>query len=152
MEKIQNAQAVKPIAEKATEKSAEFKAKKAEAAKRFAERQKERKEAGQKHSAWIIANDKSFTSFPQEVKDWLNGLANPVKAAGFGGASFFTKVFGDSPKVGDSITVMQYMSKTFQAKAKLDKAVKDWAEKGIIVEFKEDKSDGTKSTYTIVKM
>lgn len=155
MEKIQNPQtvaqntAVKPVADKAS--TPEFRQKKAEAAKRFSERQKERKAALAKAAKEIVEN-KMFNTLSKEAQDFLNDVLNPVKASGFGGQSFFNKVFGDNPKVGDKITVMEYMSRTFQAKKKLDNSLKDWAEKGIIVEFKEDKADGTKSTYTITKM
>ena len=40
------------------------------------------------------------------------------------------------------------MKKTFKSKADLDKAVKAWAEKGIVVEFKAA-ANQLESTYTI---
>ena len=43
------------------------------------------------------------------------------------------------------------MKKTLKAKADLDKAVKGWAEKGIVVEFK-DAANKLEATYTIVKL
>lgn len=157
MEKVANTQNVKPQTgatpaaqknEHAAEKSADFKAKKAAAAKAFAERQKERKENLIKFAKEVIAN-KGFESLSAEAKKFFNDCANPVvRTAGGSNQSFINKVFGDTPKVGDSITLLDYMKKTFKSKADLDKAVKLWAEKGIVVEFKAAASQ-LESTYTI---
>lgn len=134
--------------EHAADKDAEFKAKKAAAAKAFAERQKERKENLVKFAKEVIAN-KGFESLSAEAKKFFNDCANPVvRTSGSSNQSFINKVFGDSPKVGDSITLLDYMKKTFKSKADLDKAVKLWAEKGIVVEFKAA-ANQLESTYTI---
>ena len=134
--------------EHAAEKSADFKAKKAAAAKAFAERQKERKENLIKFAKEVIAN-KGFESLSAEAKKFFNDCANPVvHTTGGSNQSFINKVFGDTPKVGDSITLLDYMKKTFKSKADLDKAVKLWAEKGIVVEFKAA-ANQLESTYTI---
>ena len=58
-------------------------------------------------------------------------------------------LFGNEAKVGDSITLLDYMKKTLQAKGQLDKAVKQWAEKGTVVEFVEDKAQPFNSKYVI---
>lgn len=158
MEKVANTNTntntnVKPTApaqknEHAADKDAEFKAKKAAAAKAFAERQKEKKENLIKFAKEVIAN-KGFESLSAEAKKFFNDCANPiVHTAGGSNKSFINKVFGDSPKVGDSITLLDYMKKTFKSKADLDKAVKLWAEKGIVVEFKAA-ANQLESTYTI---
>lgn len=144
---------VKPTApaqknEHAADKDAKFKAKKAAAAKAFAERQKERKENLVKFAKEVIAN-KGFESLSAEAKKFFNDCANPVvRTSGSSNQSFINKVFGDTPKVGDSITLLDYMKKTFKSKADLDKAVKLWAEKGIVVEFKAA-ANQLESTYTI---
>ena len=144
---------VKPTApaqknEHAADKDAAFKAKKAAAAKAFAERQKERKENLVKFAKEVIAN-KGFESLSAEAKKFFNDCANPVvRPSGSSNQSFINKVFGDTPKVGDSITLLDYMKKTFKSKADLDKAVKLWAEKGIVVEFKAA-ANQLESTYTI---
>ena len=44
------------------------------------------------------------------------------------------------------------MKKTLKAKADLDKYCKQWAEKGIVVEFKDNAANKLESTYTIVKL
>lgn len=134
--------------EHAANKDAEFKAKKAAAAKAFAERQKARKENLVKFAKEVVAN-KGFESLSAEAKKFFNDCANPVvRTAGGSNQSFINKVFGDAPKVGDSITLIDYMKKTFKSKADLDKAVKAWAEKGIVVEFKAA-ANQLESTYTI---
>jgi hypothetical protein len=134
--------------EHAADKDAEFKAKKAAAAKAFAERQKERKENLVKFAKELVAN-KNFGSLSAEAQKFFNDVANPpVKVTGGSSSSFINKVFGDELKVGMSITLIDYMKKTFKSKSDLDKAVKLWAEKGIIVEFKAA-ANQLDSTYTI---
>lgn len=158
MEKVANTQNVKPQAqtaaaqknEHAADKDAEFKAKKAAAAKAFAERQKERKAAIVENAKKLIDLDaKGTIKLPEDLKKFYSELANPVvRTAGGSTSSFINKVFGDEPKVGDSITLLDYMKKTLKSKADLDKAVKLWNEKGIVVEFKAA-ANQLESTYTI---
>ncbi|MBR6135561.1 MAG: hypothetical protein IKQ22_03655 [Clostridia bacterium] len=148
MEKVANTQVQKN--EHTAKDDAAFKAKKAEAAKRFAENQKARKEGVKKLAEELKAKNLIEKLSPENQKI-IEDILNPATRSGFGGQSFFNKVFGDSPKVGDSITLLDYMKKTLQAKGKLDKAVKDWAEKGIVVEFTE-KPNQLESVYTIKKM
>lgn len=129
---------------------AAFKAKKAEAAKAFAARQKERKEGIKKLFEELKAKNLIEKLAPEHQKLINDVLAGPARS-GFGGQSFFNKVFGDTPKVGDHITLLDYMKNTLQAKGKLDKAIKEWAEKGIVVECTE-KPNKLESVYTIKKM
>ena len=63
---------------------------------------------------------------------------NPVTRSGGTGTSFFNTVFGATPKVGDSVKLIDYMQKTLEGKAKLDKYVKEWNEKGIVVKGPEN--------------
>lgn len=159
MEKVANTNAVKSQVpaqknERSAEKDAEFKAKKAAAAKAFAERQKQKKEDAVKHAKAILegVEEGTIKGISEDTIKFLQGVANPVKTGGFGGGqSFFNKVFGDDPKVGDKITLLDYMKKTLQAKGKIDKAIKDWAEKGIIVEYKAA-ANQLESTYEIKKL
>ena len=160
MEKVANTNAVKSQVagsaqknERTAEKDAEFKAKKAAAAKAFAERQKERKAAIVDNAKKLIElHTKGTIKLPEDLLKFYSDVANPVKTGGFGGGqSFFNKVFGDEPKVGDKITLLDYMKKTLQAKGKIDKAIKDWAEKGIIVEYKAA-ANQLESTYEIKKL
>lgn len=143
MEKVQNAKAEaqkntqknEHAADVDAKKEAEFKAKKAEAAKRFKEHQAElKKETATLAGEMLkVISDKKY-NFDQKYIDLLNRLANGSNGSN-GGSTFFNKVFGDNPKVGDSITLLEYMKKTLKAKADLDRYVKDWAKKGTVVEF-----------------
>ena len=89
---------------------------------------------------------------PEEFKTLLNDIANPKKPAHSSGSGLFNKIFGDNPKVGDKVTLMEVFQKTFKSRGEIDRAVKTWAEKGIVVEFKESAGNMINSTYTIVKL
>lgn len=142
------------VAPKSAEKDAEFKAKKAAAAKKFAENQKKRKEELVKHAKVLTdLQSKGTIKMPEDTAAFFAAIANPpVKAAGTSRTDFFEKVFGNEAKVGDSITLMDYMKKTLQAKGTIDKAIKTWAEKGIVVEYQENKAEPFNSKYVIKAM
>ena len=156
MEKVENTKVTPQVNEKkATNdaaKDAEFKAKKAAAAKAFSERQaalkKERAEAVKALQDFAAKNK---VELPKIVQDWIVKETAVRTGGGFGGVSLLNKVFGDTPKVGDSITVLAYMQKTMKGKDVLDKKIKEWAEKGIVVEYT-DNADKLKATYTIKKL
>lgn len=135
-------------------KDAEFKAKKAAAAKAFAERQAalkaDRAEAIKELKALAEAKKINLDTMPK-TKAWIE-KETAVRTTSGSGNSFFNKVFGDSPKVGDNITVLDYMKKTLKAKADLDKYCKQWAEKGVVVEFKDNPANKLEATYTIVEL
>lgn len=153
MEKVveKKAQVNENAVAKDAAKDAEFKAKKAAAAKAFAERQKERKENLVKFSKELV-DKKLLDKLSPEAQKFFQDVLNPAKSSGgFGGQSFFNKVFGATPKVGDSVKLFDYMQKTFEGKSKLDKYVKEWAEKGIVVEVK-PAADIRETLYIIKKM
>ena len=153
MEKVveKKAQVNENAAAKDAAKEAEFKAKKAAAAKAFAERQKERKENLVKFSKELV-DKKLLDKMSPEAQKFFQDVLNPAKSSGgFGGQSFFNKVFGATPKVGDSVKLFDYMQKTLEGKAKLDKYVKEWAEKGIVVEVTPN-AKISDTLYTIKKM
>lgn len=152
MEKVVNTQKNEHAENVAAKTDATLKAKKAASAKAFAERQKalkaERAEAIKELKAFA---EKNNLKFPEKVAAWIEKESNPVVRSANAGTSFLHKVFGDSPKVGDSITLFDYMKKTLLAKADMDKRVKKWAEKGIVVEFVA-KPNMLESTYVIKKI
>ena len=127
---------------------------KAEAAKRWKEK-KQQQAADRIESAkkMIGRLEKSglFAKLDPEDQAFLKGLAEPKAAAASGNTGLFATLFPNA-KVGDSITLDQVFAKTLKGRTNIDHYVKKWAEKGIIVECKEDKTDLRKSTYTIVKM
>ena len=141
-------------AKEAAAKEAAFKAKKAAAAKAFAERQaalkNDRIEAIKELKALVDANKINLDTMPK-TKAWIE-KETTVRTSGGSGNNFFNRVFGDSPKGGDKITLIDYMKKTLKAKADLDKYCKQWAEKGTVVEFKDNPANMLESTYTIVKL
>ena len=154
MEKVAQVKAEAQKNEKAAaqdaKKDAEFKAKKQAAAKAFAERQKAKKEQVTKLFQWLIDN-KQVDKMPEEFKKIVTDYMNPATRSGGTGTSFFNKVFGATPKVGDSVKLIDYMQKTLEGKAKLDKYVKEWNEKGIVVEVK-PAADIRETLYIIKKM
>lgn len=136
---------------KTPEQLAAFKAAKKEAARKFAERQaaakKERQEVAAEFLKFIAEKK---VQVPQQYIDLLNGLANPVSHNGGNGNTFFNKVFGDSPKAGDKVTLIDYMKKTLRAKKDIDKAIENWKKSGIEVKFN-PAPNMLESTYEIVK-
>lgn len=135
-------------------KAEEKKQAKAEAAKRCKEKKQQqaadRIEGAKKLIAKLEKNG-TFAKLDPEDQAFLKGLAEPKAAAATGNTGLFATLFPNA-KVGDSITLDQVFAKTLKGKTNIDHYCKKWAEKGIIVECKEDKTDLRKSTYTIVKM
>lgn len=125
---------------------AALKAKKAESAKAWKEKKTAEKAKLQKVCADILA--KHGDKLTAEEKAALNAVANPTSNRGGSTSGLFEKIFGDSPKVGQSVTLMDIFQKTFKSKADIDRQVKIWAEKGIVVEYTAN-ADTIKSTYTI---
>lgn len=134
------------------EKLAKFKEQKKAAAKAWKER-KDKEAADRVESAKKLIkflSDKKI-ELPADLTAFLNGIASPSVRSGGGSNSLFTKIFGATPKVGDSVTLMDYMKKTLKSKADLDRYIKIWAEKGTIIEFKAA-ANMLESTYTITKL
>jgi hypothetical protein len=135
-------------------KAEEKKQAKAEAAKRWKEKKQAQAKANIEGAKKMIADLKKnggWDKLSDEHKKFLEGLAEPKATAASGNSGLFATLFPDA-KVGDSITLDQVFAKTLKGKTNIDHYCKKWAEKGIIVECKEDKTDLRKSTYTIVKM
>lgn len=135
-------------------KAEEQKKAKAEAAKRWKEKKNQQAADRIEHAKKMIGRlEKSglFAKLDPEDQAFLKGLAEPKTAAASGNTGLFAVIFPNA-KVGDKITLDEVFAKTLKGKSNLDHYVKKWAEKGIIVEYKEDKTDLRKSTYSIVKM
>ena len=142
----------KPTAVDAAKLEEQKKAK-AEAAKRWKEKKNQQAAERVESAKKMIGRlEKSglFAKLDPEDQAFLKGLAEP-KAAASNNTGLFAELFPNA-KVGDSITLDQVFAKTLKGKSNIDHYVKKWAEKGIIIECKEDKSDLRKTTYTIVKM
>ena len=127
---------------------------KREAAKRFAENKKKKQEEARKAAGTLEKELKDkglYDKLSQASKDFISSIINPVSHTGFNGTSVFVTVFGANPKVGDKVTLEDIFKKTLKGKASFDAVVKRWAEKGIVIEYHEDK-DILKSTYTIKEL
>jgi len=90
------------------------------------------------------------------VKEFVLSLckdpAEKKASGGFGGPSVFSLLFGDSPTVGQKITLEEAFNKTYKGKSTLDLWVKRWADKGIVVECKIDSAKMLNTTYTITAL
>lgn len=142
----------KAIAESEAEKLEKFKAAKKAAAKRFKERRAQEKVnriEGAKKLIDVMKRDGIWDKLDDECKGFVNGLANPVSAAGNGTESVFTKLFGANPAVGASFTLSDAFNKTLKGKANIDHLVKKWSEKGIVVSFKKNDNNILDSVYTL---
>lgn len=127
---------------------------KREAAKRFLENKKKKQEEARKAAETLEKELKDkglYDKLSQTSKDFISSIINPVSHTGFNGTSVFVTVFGANPKVGDKVTLEDIFKKTLKGKASFDAVVKRWAEKGIVIEYHEDK-DILKSTYTIKEL
>jgi hypothetical protein len=133
----------------------DLKAKKAEANALAKKRKLERLQEQYKSSLALrdeLVSHQFFDKLTEKAKGFILSLCKDPsikKVGGFGGPSVFAVIFGANAKVGDSVTFEAAMHKTLKGKADLDKYCKRWTEKGIVVEFLEDKADIFKSTYTI---
>ena len=135
------------------DKEAAFKAKKAEAAKRFKERRAAEKVAAVENSAKLIEVLKSngaYDNLPEDLKSFLNGMANPVRATS-GRSEVFTKLFGATPEVGATVTLKEAFERTYKSLADLKTNIKKWAATGTVVEVKEA-ANMLDTTFTIVSM
>lgn len=144
-------QNVAPVADKAVtaDKTVDDKkAAKAASAKAWSEKKKAEAVDRRKKAAQIIEKLKT-----QGFWDKLNAdekqffIDESVEHAST--ASLFTKIFGNTPKVGDKITLKDFMEKTFKGKSQLEYYInKRWAEKGIVIETT-PADDPRNITYTI---
>lgn len=103
---------------------------------------------------WIDAQK----NVPEDVKDAIDGLLRRGKyekaahapGAGANGSSIFTQLFGDSPKVGASISAIDMFNKIHKGFADMRKLMKKWADPEKFVA--EVTFDEAKSEYKIVKL
>lgn len=154
MEKINGnpVQANQHAAEKKVLDAEEQKKKKAESAKAW----KEKKDAEEKLKQETA---KEFIKFladkkidvPEKFSKLLNDFAYKTSRNSGSGNTIFNKLFGDAPKVGDSIELIEVFRRTYKSVAEINRLCKEWKAKGIEVEF-EQASDNFKSKYVIKKI
>ena len=137
----------------------DVKAKKEAAIARFKENRAKKQKAAYENALKLrdeLVKAAMLDKLSATTKEFVLGLCkDPTEKAkgggGFGGPSVFSILFGEHPKVGDTLTLEQAFNKTYKGKSTLDLWVKRWAEKGIEVEFKQA-SKMLESTYTIKKL
>lgn len=85
----------------------------------------------------LIKENKMFDKLPPDMQKFVTDLAVPPVTRNV--TSVFETLFGTTPKVGDSITLMDVFNKTMKGKAQIDHFIeKKWKPNGIIVEFEPD--------------
>ena len=138
------------------DKGEAFKASKKEAAKKFAERKAARAKQAYENALKLrdeLVKGGYLDKLSAPIKDFVLTLckdpAEKKVANGFGGPSIFTVLFGETPNVGDVITLEQAFHKTYKGMSTLDMWVKRWADKGIVVEKVLDSVKVLNTTYTI---
>lgn len=151
MEDVKN---MKAATVEAGDKVAKLKEAKKEAAKKFKERRAAEKAERIVKSKKLIESLKKqniYDKLSADEKAFLEGLANP-SVTNAGSASLFNVIFGSTPKVGDSKTLLKIFELTQKGKSQIDAKVKEWAAQGKIVTCKLDTSNLLNSTYTIEKL
>lgn len=138
------------VTESEAEKLEKFKAQKREAAKRFKERRNEEKAARIEGAKKFIEDMKAaghWDEFTAEQKTFIESLVSTPAARN--NSSTFTKLFGDSPKVGDTISLTDVFNKTGKGYATINTLVKKWAKSGTIVKVTVDSQNILNTTYAI---
>ena len=136
----------------AAEKLEAFKQAKREAAKRHAEKVANEKVERREKCAAIIDYMKSqgyWDGMAEDLKQFLVNQSTAASSVTGNNQSTFVKIFGSNPTVGQSISLMEVFQKTLKGKSAIDHSVKQWAEKGIIVSFAENKDNIFDSVYKI---
>ena len=157
MSKKDKSQVMDPVIEsEVTEDEAtkleEFKRKKRESAQAWKEKKNAEKQKAVENFGKLLDLSKKngwFDALDDELKSFLVKGANPTTAGNAGGVSTFTKLFGENPAIGSTVSLMEVFQKTLKGKAAIDHQIKYWEEKGIVVSFKEDKENIFNSVYTV---
>lgn len=138
---------------KDADKDAKFKEMKNAAAKRFKERRAADKAAQIEKATKFVEHLKAaklFDKLTPEDQTFITSLT--VAKAPVQNGGLFTKIFGENPKVGDSVTLRGAFEATTKGKSTIDFYCKKWAEKGIVVAYKPDAADLFNSKYVIEKL
>jgi hypothetical protein len=138
------------------EKSAEFKAAKAAAAKKHAEKIKAQRQ--EDYEFFLELRDEAkaggyWDKLKASSQEYiLAKCVPPSERTGHTGPSFFTQIFGDRPAVGASVTLKDIITKTYKGMDTVNASIKKWAAKGVEVKTELNKQDMLATTYTIVKL
>lgn len=112
--------------------------------------QRRKKEKIRQGAKRILANKVLMAKMDATDVAFIKWLDSEPGTASLGGGSVFTKLFGNSPKVGDKITLQDAFDRTFKGKGQMDGVMKKLKEKnGIEIEFVFNKEKPALSTYEI---
>lgn len=116
-------------------------------------RSKARRE--KKYNAAIVIRDvitAAKLSLTADQKAALDLLTRAPKVGGGGGfgESIFSKIFGATPTVGQSVTIQDVFQKTFKGVSQMNGLVRKWAAKGVAqIEYVHNAAEPFKSQYVI---
>ena len=123
-----------------------FAEKKAEAAERF---KNKRRQQLDKVAAFL----KQLPNCPADIAEIADNWLNPRSGGTTFGEPLFTKIFGATPKVGDSVTLQDVFTKTLKGADKMSQMIKKWSSSNTaVVEYVHNATDPIKSQYVIKKI
>lgn len=129
-----------------------FKESKRAAAERFKNRRAaERKDNANAATAIInyLKTSGFWDGLSSEGQTFLLKTANMQASSN---QNMFKQLFGESPNIGDTVTLGEAFKKTLKGKCNIDFYVRRWAEKGIVVEYIDDPENVFNSVYKIVSL
>lgn len=127
------------------------KAKKKELSKAWKERKAQEKAEQATKAKKLLEELKSkgyFDTLDADLQAFVTGLTSQGGGNAVVGSTF-SRMFGNNPPVGTSVTLKEAFNKTLKGKSAIDAYVKKWAEKGIVVSFEKNDADILESTYTL---
>jgi len=93
----------------------------------------------------------SGVKIPENIASIIHDWENP-RAGGGGnfGEPLFNKIYGPTPKVGDSVTLQEVFNRTFKGVDKMNELMKKWKEKETaVVEYVHNATTPLLSQYII---
>jgi hypothetical protein len=92
-----------------------------------------------------------WNTFSEVDRDTILRYAVPPaqRTGGANGPSFFQQVFGNDPQVGAVVDLKTVLNSTLKGISEINKAIRDWAKKGTIVDLTMNKADALQSTLTL---
>jgi hypothetical protein len=118
--------------------------------------EKKLKERRKQEKVAICKYLRTLGTLPSEIEAIVHDWENPRQGGGgaFGEPLFF-KIFGQAPKVGDTVTLNDVVNRTLKGVDKMNELMRKWreggggAKTGTVVEFAYNASAPLQSVYTI---
>ena len=90
-----------------------------------------------------------FDKLSSNSRNFLLNITDKARRRVMTGKSVFMQMFGDDPRVGDTLTLKDIFDRTLKGKSTIDAQVKRWAERGIIIKCTENAEHPLETTYTL---